>query len=76
MENRHISYLHLLQISCPLSTLLGGEGVEGVWILDVSRNHLDAEQQKRIPGKCLLLSASLPAQAVQEKERGSGGKMC
>lgn len=68
MENRHISYLQLLQISCLLSTLLGGEGVEGVWILDVSRKHLDAAQQKRFPGKCLLLSPSLPAQAVQERE--------
>ena len=43
---------------------------------DVSRNHLDEAQQKRLPGKCLLLSVSLPTQAAQEKERSSGGKMC
>ena len=51
-------------------------GGEGMGTLDVFRNHLDEAQQKRLPGKCLLLSASLPAQAVQEKERSSGGKMC
>lgn len=27
MENRHVSYLQLLQLSCPLSILLGWEGV-------------------------------------------------
>lgn len=40
-----------------------------MWILDVSRNDLDEAQWKRFPGKCLLLSASLPAQGVRERER-------
>lgn len=69
MENRHVSYLHLLQLSCPLSILLGWEGWGhgDIWCLQEPPGWSTAEEATwKMPSSLRILPHSGSAREREE----------